>query len=73
MAVRMLLVSPGEEGQALVAEAVNTRRRAIAAGWTNARHTNRNLAFTPLRTRDDFRRLLAEVFDRGSPEDPFAR
>ena len=27
----------------------------------------------PHRAREDFRRLLAEMFDRGFPEDPFAR
>jgi hypothetical protein len=33
---------------------------------------HRDPGLAPLRDRDDFRRLLAELFDRGFPADPFA-
>ena len=49
--------------------------RAVAAGY----HTSQNLAhmiydpdLNALRARADFRRLLAELLDRGFPADPFA-
>jgi len=59
--------------QALATEAVTTLRAAIAAGWNDAAHTSRDPDLATLRDRDDFRRLLAEMFDRGFPADPFAR
>ena len=58
--------------QALAAEAVQTLEEAIAAGWNDAGKTSRDPDLAPLRDRDDFRRLLAELFDRGFPADPFA-
>jgi eukaryotic-like serine/threonine-protein kinase len=63
----------GEQQQSLVAEAVGTLKQAISAGWNDALHTSRDPDLIPLRDRDDFRRLLAEMFDRGFPDDPFAR
>ena len=45
---------------------------AITAGWSDAQQTSRDPDLAPLRDRDDFRRPLAEVFDRGFPTDPFA-
>ena len=48
-------------------------RQAIAAGWSNARHTDSDPDLNPLRLREDFRRLLALLFDQGFPADPFAR
>jgi hypothetical protein len=62
----------GEPQQALAAEAVQTLKQAIAAGWHNAQNTSRDPDLAPLRDRDDFRRLLAKLFDRGFPADPFA-
>jgi serine/threonine protein kinase len=59
--------------QAVAAEAVQALERAIAAGWNNAGKTNRDPDLAPLRDRDDFRQLLAILFDRGFPADPFAR
>jgi hypothetical protein len=47
-------------------------RQAVAAGWNDARQTDRDPNLDPLRDRDDFRRLLAELLDRGFPADPFA-
>jgi len=58
---------------ALAAEAVATLRAAIKAGWHDAAHTGRDTDLAPLHHRDDFRQLLAEMFDRGFPADPFAR
>jgi serine/threonine-protein kinase len=62
----------GEDRQALAAEAVQTLRGAIAAGWSDARKASRDPDLNPLRDREDFQRLLAELFDRGFPADPFA-
>jgi hypothetical protein len=62
-----------EQEQALAAEAVQTLREAFAAGWADAAKPSRDPALDPLHDRDDFRRLLAELFDRGFPADPFAR
>jgi serine/threonine-protein kinase len=57
----------------LAAEAVQMLKKAIAAGWSDAQHTRRDPDLAPLRDRGDFRWLLAELFDRGFPADPFAR
>jgi tetratricopeptide (TPR) repeat protein len=62
----------GEQRQALETEAVQTLRVAVAAGWIDARHTARDPDLAPLHDRDDFRRLLAALFDRGFPANPFA-
>jgi hypothetical protein len=35
--------------------------------------TGRDPDLAPLRERQDFTRLLADLFDRGFPADPFAR
>jgi len=61
------------EGQALAAEAVQVLKQAVTAGWSDAKHMNRNPALYPLHDRADFRRLMAEMFDRGFPANPFAR
>ena len=47
-------------------------RAAVAAGWSNASPVAHDPDLAPLRDRDDFRRLLAELFDRTMPADPFA-
>jgi hypothetical protein len=60
-----------DQQQSLAAEAVQMLDQAIAAGWNNAHHTSRDPDLVPLHDRDDFRRLLAELFDRGFPNDPF--
>jgi serine/threonine-protein kinase len=65
-------LAQGEARQDLAAEAVAMLRRAIAAGWNDARRTGRDPDLDPLRDRDDFRRLLAELLDRGFPAQPFA-
>jgi len=62
---------PGEAHE-LAAEAVNALRAAIAAGWNDAAKTSRDPDLAPLHGRDDFRRLLGELFDRSFPADPFA-
>ena len=35
--------------------------------------TSRDPDLAPLYDRDDFRRLVNDLFDRGFPDDPFAR
>jgi len=62
-----------DQQQALAAEAVQTLKEAIAAGWNDAGKASRDADLAPLRARDDFRRLVFELFDRGFPADPFAR
>ena len=54
-------------------EAMAALRAAVAAGWSKAVHTARDPDLAPLHQRPDFRALLAELFDRGFPVDPFAR
>ncbi len=63
----------GAEKEALAAEAVQTLRKAVAAGWNDAVHTCRDSDLIALHDNDDFRRLLAELFDRGFPADPLAK
>jgi serine/threonine-protein kinase len=63
----------GPSRRSLADEAVRTLWQAIAAGWDDAAMTSRDRDLAPLRTRDDFRRLLRDLFDRGFPDDPFAR
>jgi serine/threonine protein kinase len=66
-------LAKAEQKSALAAEAVQTLNQAIAAGWKDAAHTARDPDLIPLRDRADFRRLLAVMFDRGFPADPFSR
>ena len=63
----------GEQQPALAVKAVQILKQAIAAGWNDAGKTSRDPDLASLGDRDDFRRLLAELFDRGFPADPFAR
>ena len=58
-------------GKRSAAEAVQMLKQAIAAGWNDAGKTSRDPDLASLRDRDDFRRLVAELFDRGFPADPF--
>jgi tetratricopeptide (TPR) repeat protein len=64
---------PEDQKPALAAEAVQTLKESIAAGWSDAQHMSRDPDLAPLHNRDDFHRLLAELFDRGFPADPFAQ
>ncbi len=66
-------VMPAEERQVLAAEAVQTLKQAVDAGWTDAQRTNRDNDLASLRHREDFRRLVATLFDSSFPADPFAR
>jgi serine/threonine-protein kinase len=61
----------GEPQQTLAREAVQALEAAVAAGWTDAGKTSRDPSLAPLRARDDFRRLLAKLFDDGFPNKPF--
>jgi eukaryotic-like serine/threonine-protein kinase len=62
----------GEQQEALAAEAVQALKQAIAAGWNDAGKTSRDPDLASLRDRDDFRRLMADLFDRSFPANPFA-
>jgi hypothetical protein len=68
-------------------EAMQTLRAAVTAGWgrpewapRDTRAVNRSIAawtahdpdLFPLHDRDDFQRLVAQLFDRDFPTDPFA-
>jgi tetratricopeptide (TPR) repeat protein len=73
-ALASIIPNAGEsERQALATEAVQILKEAAAAGWNDAGKASRDPDLAPLRDRDDFRRLLAEMFDRGFPADPFAK
>ncbi len=52
--------------------AMQTLRKAVMAGWSRAWWTMHDPDLFPLHNRDDFRRLLGELFDRGFPANPFA-
>jgi eukaryotic-like serine/threonine-protein kinase len=63
---------PGQR-EALAAEASQVLGDSMAAGFSNTQLISRDPDLLPLRDRDDFRRLLDDLFDRGFPADPFAR
>jgi hypothetical protein len=66
-------LATGETGQTLAEEAVVTLRAAVAAGWDDATRTCREHDLASLRRRDDFLMIIAEMFDRLMPTDPFIR
>jgi hypothetical protein len=53
-------------------EAFAALRAAVAAGWRDGLIMARDPDLTPLRDRDDFRRLVVELLDRAMPAYPFA-
>jgi serine/threonine-protein kinase len=63
----------GVEKESLASEAMDALQAAVSAGWSNARHTAGDLNLSPLRDRADFQQILAGLFDRGFPKDPFER
>ncbi len=69
----VLPVAHGEQRQALAAQAIRTLNEAVAAGWNDARRMIRDPNLAALHELDDFHRLLARMFDRGFPADPFVR
>jgi len=60
------------ERDRFASDAMQTLRTAVAAGWSRAVWTGRDPDLIPLHDRDDFRRLLGELFDIGFPANPFA-
>jgi tetratricopeptide (TPR) repeat protein len=56
----------------LATEAMQALEQAVVTGWNDAGTTSRDPDLAPLHRRDDFRRLVAKLFDRGFPADPFA-
>ena len=74
VACSLALVVPlahGEQRQALAAERSRVLKEAVAVGWKDARHTTRDPSLAALHDLDDFQRLLAQMFDRVFPADPF--
>ena len=63
--------APPEQRQALADEAAEMLKQAVAAGWNNAQLTNRDPDLASLHDRDDYRSLVAELFDRSFPAEPF--
>jgi hypothetical protein len=50
-----------------------TLRAAVAVGYADGPHMAGDADLTPLRGRDDFRRLALDLMDRAMPAEPFAR
>jgi tetratricopeptide (TPR) repeat protein len=73
LAMCLAAVPEGGRKQELAAETVRVLEEAVAAGWNDAARTGRDPELAPVRNRDDFRRLLVDLFDRGFPVDPLAR
>jgi eukaryotic-like serine/threonine-protein kinase len=63
----------GEQRRALATKAVRALKQAIDDGWNDAGKTVRDPDLAPLRDCDDFRQVVAELFDRGFPAEPLAR
>jgi tetratricopeptide (TPR) repeat protein len=59
--------------RSLADSAIDALRAAIDAGFSDAVHASRDPDLQVLRDRVDFRRLLAEMWDRPFPVDPFAK
>ena len=58
------------DGQAMADQAMNSLRRAIAAGWKLWTHMGADTDLDPIRSRPDYRML---ELDMAMPADPFAR
>ena len=54
-------------------EAMAVLKQAVAAGWTNANGLDHDPHSSSIRDREDFQKLLLELFDKSFPADPFAR
>jgi hypothetical protein len=67
------IVTDGEGKRMIADESIQSLKQAVAMGWKDAVKTSRDPALDALRDREDFRRLLGELFDHGFPADPFAR
>jgi hypothetical protein len=50
---------------------METLRQAVTAGYQKASRIAKDPDLAPLRDRDDFQGLLAQMFDRSFPRDPF--
>ena len=62
--------------RALADEALATLRQAVLAGWSDPARTADDPGLTPLHDREDFRRLVRDLWDRSDrafPSEPFAR
>jgi hypothetical protein len=63
----------GQQADAEADIAMSWLARAVTAGYDDLANLTRDPDLDALRNRADFRRLLARLFDRGFPKDPFAR
>jgi serine/threonine-protein kinase len=66
------VAEPQREARAYAGRAMEALRTAVRKGFRDARHLEKAETYGPLRDREDFRRLLAELWDRAFPVDPFA-
>ena len=63
----------GAEAERAAIEVVESLRRAVDAGWSNATPLAREAAFAPIHHRKDFQAILQGLQDRVFPADPFAK
>jgi serine/threonine-protein kinase len=56
-----------EQATAYADRAVALLRRAVAKGWKDAAHMKKDTDLDPLRSRDDFKKLLAELEAKAKP------
>jgi hypothetical protein len=66
--VRLAPTPAPHEAAAFADRAVTALKAAVAAGWADAAEL-KETDFDPLRGRDDFQKLLAEVEAKAGPED----
>jgi tetratricopeptide (TPR) repeat protein len=65
-------VSEADQGVRIAADSVEVLREAIEAGWNNVTRMAREKALVPLKGREDFQKLIANLYDRNFPASPFA-
>jgi hypothetical protein len=56
--------------QTYAVRAVDLLREAVARGWKNAAHMKKDPDLAPLRKRDDFQKLLADLETKQKPAPP---
>jgi len=71
LALSMPIVDEAER-DAMGAEAMEALREAVISGWSDAVHTAHDADLVALRGREDFRRVLAGMFDQKFPVSVFA-
>src|SRR5262249_27425577 len=61
------VAEPQREARAYAGRAMEALRTAVRKGFRDARHLEKAETYGPLRDREDFRRLLAELWDHAFP------